>query len=136
MSPYQSKPKSVWPGVLENIPTVFAAALEEPAFSIDDTTFAIWRQHNDQVWHCGNIDFPADPYGDGSADLLTILDGRSETYLEWANDYYEADIDHRSIQHVYQSLPLSNSIVRSLNPEASIKVLETRLEKIGYPLKS
>src|SRR5262245_65269722 len=39
MSPYAHKPKRVWPGVLDDVPDVFRSFLDEPAFTIEDTTF-------------------------------------------------------------------------------------------------
>jgi hypothetical protein len=43
MSPYAHKPKRVWPGVLDDVPDVFRSFLDEPAFTIEDTTFVfLW----------------------------------------------------------------------------------------------
>ena len=120
MSPYQSKPKSVWPGVLDGVPLEFNLALKEPSFSMDDTTYAIWRLLGDDQWHCGNIEFPVHPYADGSEEMLSILDGRPDSYWEWATEYYETEINEQAVAHVYQHLPLSDDIVKSLNPDAAL----------------
>src|SRR6187402_2810137 len=58
MSPYSRQPKQVWPGVLESVPSAFAAALKEPAFSMEDTTFCVWRLSGDETWQRGRIEFP------------------------------------------------------------------------------
>jgi len=75
MSPYQSTPPRAWPGVLDDVPKVFSTFLSEPAFTISDTTFCIWRTYSDTSWQRGNIQFPDAKDPDGSADLLAILDG-------------------------------------------------------------
>lgn len=84
MSPYGRKPKAVWPGVLDNVPSAFAAALKEPAFSMEDTTFCIWRRYCDESWQVGDIEFPGGTDPDGSQTLLAILDGKPKTYKAWA----------------------------------------------------
>ena len=133
MSPYHFNPRKVWPGILDDVPSTFDSALKEPAFSISETTFAIWRLNEDNEWHCGNIEYPDDAYGDGSNDILSILDGAPESYLEWATDYYEIDISAEAVQHIYSQLPVNNDIVKSLNPDASLGQLHNCLVQIGYP---
>jgi len=46
LSPYRENPKRVWPGVLDNVPGEFAGCLREPAFSVEDVTFCIWRRYS------------------------------------------------------------------------------------------
>jgi hypothetical protein len=50
MTPYREQPKRVWPGVLDSVPKTFAKSLAEPAFSMEDTTFCIWRLNGDPAW--------------------------------------------------------------------------------------
>src|SRR6266545_3544798 len=77
MSPYGQKPKRVWPGVLDAVPEEFADELKQPAFSMEDTTFCIWRRYSDSGWQRGIIDFPTErPDPDGSQSLLSPLDGK------------------------------------------------------------
>lgn len=133
MSPYHFDPRTVWPGVLDNVPSVFDSALTEPAFSMTDATFAIWRLNDDDAWQCGSIDYPDHPYGDGSEELLSILDGQPDSYVNWSQDYYETNVDAGSVQHRYSQMPLNNDIVKSLNPDATIGKLNNCLVQIGYP---
>src|SRR5689334_1151513 len=55
-----------WKGVLDEVPTEFAAFLTEPAFSTEDASFCIWRRTTDAVWSRGNIAFPEGDDPDGS----------------------------------------------------------------------
>jgi len=84
MSPYAHIPKRVWPGVLDDVPDVFRDFLDEPAFTIEDTTFCFWRRSEDSCWRIGNIAYPKGPDPDGSDQLLVMLDGKPEAYREFA----------------------------------------------------
>ena len=134
MSPYCNNPKRVWPGVLDTVPEQFVACLREPAFRIEDITFCIWRRHSDSNWQVGPISFPADyPDPDGSEYLLLNLDGRPESYQEWASDYYECDMPLGAVQHVYQHRPLTLQVLAQLNQDLSLADLEADISEIGYP---
>ncbi len=143
MSPYGQKPKRVWPGVLDAVPEEFADELKQPAFSMEDTTFCIWRRYSDSGWQRGIIDFPTErPDPDGSQSLLSPLDGKPETYLAWATDYYELDEDDDrsltldAVQHVYAHRPLTAALVKSINGEVTLKELAGDITEIGYPRRA
>ena len=133
MSPYRRKPKAVWPGVLDNVPSAFAAALKEPAFSIDDTTFCIWRRHSDESWRRGAIEFPRGDDPDGSQTLLSVLDGNPKTYKAWAEDYYEQKVNLAAVKQVYAHEPLNDDVVQQLNEDVTLKELAGDIKEIGYP---
>ena len=65
--------------------------------------------------------------------MLSILNGNPSSYVEWASEYYEMEIDSNSVQHIYAQLPLSIEVVNSLNPDATIGKLHNCLVGIGYP---
>jgi hypothetical protein len=133
-TPYRENPKRTWPGVLDGVPNEFAACLREPAFSVDDATFCIWRRPNDRGWQTGTIEFPSgtsDP--DGSERLLSILDGRPESYRAWAENYFDREVPAEAVIHVYQHRPLSPEVVAILNPDSSLAELAAHLAEIGYP---
>jgi hypothetical protein len=134
MSPYNTQPKGVWSGVLDSVPSDFAACMREPAFSVKDTTFCIWRRPADRGWRVGNIEFPSnelDP--DGSARMLSMLDARPETYCAWAGENYERAIDRLAVAHLYRHRPLNPEVVAMLNPDLSLGELGADQAEIGYP---
>jgi hypothetical protein len=133
MSPYRRRPKEVWPGVLDRVPDEFAACLREPAFTIEDTTFCIWRRYSDSSWQLGVTEFPAGADPDGSRSLLSALDGKPATYKAWAEDYYERPVHLTAIRQIYKHAPLTKKLVQRLNPEVTIKDLAADREEIGYP---
>jgi hypothetical protein len=122
-----------WPGVLDSVPKAFASFLNEPAFSMQDTTFCIWRQSGDAAWNVGAIDFPPGDDTDGSAWMLAILDGRPQTYRHWAEDYYERDVPLKWVRAVYEHRPLTAALVQGLNPELTLADLREDIKEIGYP---
>jgi hypothetical protein len=136
MSPYRTKPPTVWPGVLDQVPHTFADFLHEPAFTITDATFCIWRTAKDDAWQRGDIDFPPGPDPDGSADLLRLWDGVPTSYQNWAEEYYEQPVDLAAVTHIYQHLPLTSEIVRALNREMTLEASAEYVQQIGYPTRS
>lgn len=133
MSPYRTTPPALWPGLLEGVPSEFSSGVNEPAFSMENTTFCIWRRYGDESWAHGPIDFPEGEDPDGSAFLLEMLDGDPESYRLFAEEYYEAEIPVESIRQVYDHQPLTDEIVASLNPDISLDELVQDLAVIGYP---
>lgn len=139
MSPYGLTPKRVWPGVLDSVPAEFADGLNEPAFSIEDTTFCVWRRYADPAWQRGDIEFPANqPDPDGSEFLLSPLDGQPETYFAWAKDYFDLGagasrltLDH--VRQIYDHRPLTVELVTAINPDLSFSDLDPDIAEIGYP---
>ena len=138
MSPFVDEPPKVWCGVLDSVPNEFSDFLNEPAFSIESTTFCIWRRYSDSTWQVGDIVYPEgeDPEEDdpdGSEYLLSILDGKTETYQDFAAEYFEKDIPLAAIQHIYEYKPLTDSVISKLNNEVSKSDLQNDIEEIGFP---
>jgi hypothetical protein len=144
MTPYRSDPKRLWPGLIESVPPEFAACLREPAFSIEDTTFCIWRRYGDSSWQRGEIEFPPGPDPDGSEWLLSPLDGKPPTYRAWAEWYFNKPfLTVELVRYVYEQWPLTDELVAALrpdivledeeNPHLGVADLEEDIEEIGYP---
>jgi hypothetical protein len=134
MSPYRENPPRPWTGILDTVPPEFAACLREPAFSVGNVTFCIWRRFDDLAWQVGRIQFPPDhPDPDGSEYLLSDLDGQPETYQAWAADYYEREVELSAVEHVYLHQPLSPETIARLNPVVSLSELAGDISEIGYP---
>lgn len=125
-----------WPGLLDSVPDVFKPALAEPAFSIQYTSFCIWRTYNDDRWHTGHISYPQGDDPDGSAWMLAILDGNPKTYQRWAEDYYKRPISLTAVDHLYAYKPLTEAILRELNPGITPSSLAEDIAEIGYPTDS
>jgi hypothetical protein len=137
MSPAASEFGEPWPGVIDSVPEVFARCVREPAFSFDgvpELTVCLWRQRDDDRWHAGEIEFPAGDDPDGAQHLFALLvDGSAEAYQRFAEDYYEVAVELGAVRQVLALHPLSDELVRRLNPRLSMVDLAEDLASIGYP---
>jgi hypothetical protein len=121
------------PGVLDRVPEEFAGFLTEPAFSIDETTFCLWRRPSDPAWQTGAIESLGGEDPDGSAELLRLLDGDPETYRAWAEDYFETRVARSAVEHIFGHRPLTGEVVKALNPQLSLTDVAEDVSEISYP---
>lgn len=141
LSPFIQTPRALWPGLLTGLPASLVAAAEEPAFTMEGVpvmTVALWRLAGDEQWHHGQIAYPqaweneyADP--DGSGWLFAQLDGRAESYLSYASEYFERRLLAEAVTAIIEHRPLTTALVRALNPERSHHDLIDELNRVGYP---
>ncbi|MDO0925723.1 hypothetical protein QQY24_09975 [Streptomyces sp. TG1A-8] len=138
MSPYAED--GPWPGVLDEVPEVFRPYVGEPVFSDEDgmslVTACMWRRTVDDGWKAGTIGFPDAATGDpdGANYLFQLLVHRSpEAFQRWAEDYYEVPVDLEAVRHVFSSRPLTEEVVRALNPEIVLVDLSQDIAETGYP---
>ncbi len=144
MSPYRDADRGLWPGLLDGMPAVFAAQVEEPAFGDEDGRFlataVLWRLGGDDRWHAGTgitLPPPRGPYDrgpDGCGMLAILLDDIADRYVAFAEDYYEMQLDGSAVGHIVAHIPLTGAVVRALNPEATLADLYADVAAIGYPL--
>ena len=132
MSPFRNDPPKMWKGVIDKLPKFLRTYLSDPALELIATTFCIWRTVSDTKWKCGKIAFPDDDLADGSGILLSILDGKPETYQQYAQEYFGKAIDLSVVQHIYQHMPLTDELVKKLNDSLQITDIDLELRAIGY----
>lgn len=128
------RPGKPWPGIFDRLPNAFHESfLREPAFTTEDSSFCVWRLYDDAVWSCGPVELPRGADPDGSAALLSILDGRPERYVAFANEYYEQEIEIGDVQALYDHQPLTEALVERLNADVDLEALADDAAEIGYP---
>jgi hypothetical protein len=116
-----------------DLPREFDECRREAAFSPEDVTFCLWRLIGQPAWSYGKVDFPLYEDVDGSAYILSMLDGAPGTYRSWAGEYYERDVPIRAIETIYRHQPLTEELVFALNPQQSLEKLGSDIAEIGYP---
>ena len=122
------------PEIFADLPSEFHIHfLREPAFDTTNSTFCIWRRADDVRWSCGVRQSTDGNDDDGSAELLSILEGKPEQYVTFAAEYYERDIQLADVASIYRHLPLTTALLRRLNPDVTIDSLAADIEEIGYP---
>ncbi|GIE89557.1 hypothetical protein [Actinoplanes regularis] len=130
-------PGDLWPGLVDTVPQVFSGCVNEPAFSFKGTleaTVCLWRQHDDDRWHAGDVDFPDRDDPDGADRLFHVLmEGTPLAYQQFAEDYYETTMDLATIGEIFALRPLTDELVRRLNPDLLVADLTEDLAEIGYP---
>ncbi|MCF0092631.1 hypothetical protein [Micromonospora sp. MH99] len=144
MSPHRDPHHELWTGLLDGIPAAFRPLIEEPAFGDEEGLFVatavLWRLSSDDRWHAGEgITFPPlrGPHGDNDPDgaglLEILLDDIVDRYVEFAEDYYEIEVDPRVVEHVVTYGPLTDAVVQALNPHMTVDLLREDIAAIGYP---
>ena len=120
--------------VQRQVPQAFASFLAEPAFGMDWLSYCYWRAPEDIGWQ--KVVHP-DPVlclsDDGSAKYLALLFEPAASYEAFAKGYYELDLPVIAIQSIYKHVPLTEGLVRSLNPELSIAQAQEAAAEIAYP---
>lgn len=138
LSPWTRTPPSPFPGLLESVPAVLQAAAHEVAWQIDGVTavtVSLWRLADDDRWHAAHAEGEASTLDDGSDWLLEVVDGNPDTYLAFAEEYYEPEqpLDPSVVEHVFALRPLTVGQARRLNPDVDWDSLQSDLAEIGYP---
>ena len=110
------------PGIFDALPEVFRENfLLEPGFDPANSSFCIWRLASDDHWSKGKAQLPPGNDPDGSEELLSVLAGDPQQYVEFAAYYFDRVIDLSDVAAVYRHEPLSNALVQRLNSETEIE---------------
>ena len=117
-----------------NLPKIFNEfTFEEPIKSIG-TTFCLWTTEPEN-WQVGKIE----NYEDNSENMLSILDGNPQTYIDWAEEYFEesykeSGIPIDTVTKIYNGETLTKEMVLSVVDELEDwEQLEEDLKEIDYP---
>ena len=125
---YDSRDKDRIGDVLDGVPAVFKTTfLDEPAFMMDQTTFCIWNEEEQNQW------VSSQQLADEAYALLQVLVGGAAYYHAWAQEYYEIELDLEPVQHVFTMKPLDEQLLEALNPEIELGELEEDIAEIAYP---
>jgi hypothetical protein len=105
---------------LNKVPNAFAEFKTEPAFKVAEASFYFWRLSVNGVWS-------ASPNNLSTYPLLGFLVGGHGYYREWAQDYYEREIDASLLEEVFSSLSVTDEQLRILNPELRLDEMHSDL---------
>lgn len=137
LSPYTRRPPRPYSGLLDEVPDVLLAAAAESAFvmeGVPSVTLTLWRLGGEATWSYGSARGAELSSGDdGGSWLFDELDGRPDTYVAFATDYYEVPVDLSAVTYVFEHRPLTDDVVLSLNADLRVADLEDDIRSIGYP---
>jgi hypothetical protein len=131
-SPFQDKDL-----ITKDLPKEFHTFIfGEPVASIG-TTFCIWTIEENKRWVNNKKVLLQENFYDGSEELLEVLDGKPESFQQWAEEYYELEsLSLDVITQIYKHSPITKEILQELNPALEdIKQLKDDLKEIAYEYK-
>lgn len=121
--------------ITTGLPAMFESFIfAEPVNSIG-TTFCLWKTEAGNWTRGGRAMIP-----DGSEELLKILDGQAQTYIDWATQYFagsfkESGLSLETVTELYQGKTLTKAMIFSLIDDLEDwSQLAEDLAEIGYPL--
>ena len=131
-SPWRFDPPALWPGLVDGLPKAFSRYLVEPTFSphgVLEMTECLWRETGDDRWYTGTATFPPSPF---PSLFQFLVDSPEERHKEFEYNLGRA-ISLPAVKHVYASKPLTEEVVRGLNPDLSLNSAQRYVARIGYP---
>ncbi len=118
----------------EKLPAIFYGFIfGEPVKSIG-TTFCLWTTEL-KNWKIGNVE----NFEDNSEEMLRIFDGKPQTYIDWATEYFEdsyrkTGIPLDTVSKIYRGETLTQQMVLSIVDKLEDwSQLEKDLIEINYP---
>ena len=77
------------------------------------STFCVWTEDG-VVWHCNPM-----AGEDASKDLLSMIDGNPQTYVEYGKWFYPADLPLEVVRQLADGVPVTKEMIVALNPKRS-----------------
>ena len=108
---------------LEKIPDIFESFKNEVAFNLEDTSFFFWRSYEDKKWITSPNNLKLYP-------LLGFIKNSYKGYQQWAESYYEIDINSRILKEVFTSLSVNSKQLSILNYELTLEDLKEDIQDI------
>lgn len=122
--------------VQKQVPQAFSSFLNEPAFGMDWVSYCYWRSLEDTSWH--KVIHP-DPLlsksDDGAEEYLSVLIEPANFYQDFAKWYFEVEIPLTAIQSIYDHMPLTDELVKLINPEMNVDKVRNFATEIGYDVR-
>lgn len=135
VSPWGREPIEPWPGLFDGLPEKLGHGPRLEVDGVDSVTFCLWWDADDPGWRAGVVAQPDAEYADpdGSEGLLAELDGPAE-YQTYAQEVYERVVPLDAIEQVYGHEPLTEGLIRAVDPDADTAVALATARAVGYPV--
>lgn len=105
--------------VYKNAPSEFLALVENEE-ERDETTFCMWCVDDTDEWYQNEISDDDDNDG-GKEYLLGYIRKSAEEWCEWAEDYYEQQLDLDIVKKIYNGSSIDNELISKLNERRNIE---------------
>lgn len=105
------------------IPDCLSGFKGEHAFNLDNASFFFWRERDSSFWE-------SSPNYLVSYPLLGFLVGGFEAYMDWAENYYEKNINRDVLKDIFTSLKVNNDQLSIINADLSLDDIEGDIKEI------
>lgn len=104
--------------VYKNAPSEFLELVENEE-ERDETTFCMWCVDDTEKWYQNETLYDDD---DGGKEyLLEYIMESAKEWCEWAEDYYEQELNIDIVKKVYNGVSVDDEIISKLNETRNIK---------------
>lgn len=124
--PTKFKPQEFY----NSVPEEFAAATTEPAFTVECVSYCYWHLNSEGAWQNS---IPEESLEDDVFFLIKNLDGSPLTYMQYAENYFEVEVDLEIITSIFAGRILTQRAANVLNPDIDYQSLVEDLKTIGFP---
>jgi len=119
--------------IRSSMPSKFRNFVNEPAFSINESSFVAWFDERNDEWTKIGAPEGQAREGDGSEYLTGWIRGDGIFYRDWASVYYEKSIDLSLVRHIFNFQPLDVVSLKRLDIDLDERQLFEDINEIGYP---
>lgn len=135
VSPWRRKPVEPWPGLFDGLPEKLRHGPRLEVEGVESVTFCLWWDVEDPGWRAGVVAAPDAEYADpdGSGWLLAELGGPA-AYQTYAQEVYELAVPLDVIEQVYSHQPLTEGLIRAVDPATDTAVALATARAVGYPV--
>ncbi len=111
----------------EGMPYILQKLMNSREVKKMKSTFCVWTEDG-TTWNCNPINGK-----DASEDLLSMIDGNPQTYVEYGK-WHSADLPLEVVGQLSEGVPLTKEMILALNPKRSEwDEIKAGLDRIGYP---
>jgi hypothetical protein len=135
VSPWRREPVEPWPGLFDGLPEKLRHGPRLEIDGVESITFCLWWDLANPGWRAGVVTQPDAEYADpdGSEGLLAEL-GDPAAYQTHAQEVYERVVPLDVIERVFAHQPLTEGLIRAVDPAADTVVALATARAVGYPV--
>jgi hypothetical protein len=135
VSPWRREPVGPWPGLFDGLPARLRHGPRLEVEGIESVTFCLWWDLGNPGWRAGVVAQPDKEYADpdGSEGLLAEV-GDPAADQTHAQEVYERVVPLDVIERVYHHQPLTEGLIRAVDPAADTAVALATATAVGYPV--
>lgn len=121
-------------GTYEGFPDEFAKMYEH-LLDEEDVSFCAWYLNSEGSWQRGRVELPDDEEDpDGSEHIFEYLPFDPLLYAKLEGEYYGREFDIEAVQAIYAHEPLTEDLIKRVNPHCSYARDSVIFRDIGYPI--